>query len=95
MRPLAALNGILLGSIAAIAVGAAVTLLIVAVLRAEHPRLQAEWQPLAKVTLLFASATVAFAAAFIGQLQRRPWRWYAQSAALLTLLGLVAAFWPR
>ena len=94
MRPLAALNGILLGSVAAIAIGSAVTLLIVGLLSADHPRLEAEWRPLLKVTLLFALAAVAFAAAMVGHLRERRWRWLAQGAAVMALTMLVAAFWP-
>jgi uncharacterized BrkB/YihY/UPF0761 family membrane protein len=94
MRPLAALNGILLGSVVAIAIGAAVTLLIVGLLSADHPRLDAEWRPLLKVTLLFALASVAFAFAMLGHLRERPWRWLAQGAAVTAFTLLVAAFWP-
>lgn len=94
MRPLAALNGILLGTVAAIAIAAAVTLLIVGLLSADHPRLNAEWRPLLKVTLLFALATVAFAFAMLGHLREQSWRWPAQGAAVVALILLVAAFWP-
>lgn len=95
MRPLAALNGILLGSVVAIAVASAVTLLIVGLLRVDHPRLEAEWRPLLKATLLFSLASLAFAAAFVGHLQERRWRWLAQGAAVMAFTMLVAAFWPR
>lgn len=94
MRPLAALNGILLGSVVAISIAAAVTLLIVGLLSAENPRLEAEWRPLLKITLLFALASVAFAAAFVGQLRERRWRWLAQGAAVMAVTLLIAAFWP-
>lgn len=94
MRPLAAINGILLGSVVAIAIAAAVTLLIVGLLSADNPRLEAEWRPLLKITLLFALASVAFAAALVGHLRERRWRWLAQGAAVMAVTLLVAAFWP-
>ena len=95
MRPLAALNGVLLGSVAAIAISSAVTLLIVGLLSADHPRLDSEWRPLLKVTVLFALAAVAFAFATVGHLRERPWRWLAQGAAVAAFALLVAAFWPN
>jgi peptidoglycan biosynthesis protein MviN/MurJ (putative lipid II flippase) len=95
VRPLAAINGILLGSVAAIAIGSAVTLLIVTLLREDHPRLEHEWRPLVKATLLFALATAAFAVAFVGHLRERRWRWLAQGVAVMAFTLLVAAFWPR
>ena len=95
MRPIAALNGILLGSVAAIAIGSAVTLLIVSLLIPDYPRLEAEWRPLLKVTLLFTLTAVAFALAMVGHLRERQWRWLAQGMAVMAFTMLVAAFWPR
>lgn len=94
MRPLAALNGILLGSVTAIAISSAVTLLIVGLLSSDHPRLDAEWRPLLKVTVLFSLAAIAFAGAMVGHLRERSWRWWAQGVAVTAFTSLVAAFWP-
>lgn len=95
MRPMTMLNGILLGTAAAIAVGSAVTLLIVSLLAGESERLRGEWRPLLTTTVLFASLTGLCAAAFVGHLRARPWRWVAQVGMLLALGAIVAFFWPR
>lgn len=89
------LNGILLGTAGAIAVGSAVTLLIVSLLAGENARLQGEWKPLLLTTLLFVVLSTACAAAFVGHLRLRPWRWLAQSAVVLVLAATIAFFWPR
>jgi len=95
MRPMTMLNGILLGTAGAIALGSAVTLLIVAVLADESARLQGEWRPLLVTTVLFAALTALCAAAFIGHLRERAWRWSAQVGVVLALAAIVAFFWPR
>lgn len=94
MRPIAAINGVLLGTVVAIAIGSAVTLLVVGLLLGDHPRLEQEWRPLLKVTLLFALASAAFAVSMFAHLQQRRWRWLAQCVALISLVMLVLAFWP-
>jgi len=95
MRPLAALDGILLGTAAAIFVGTAVTLLVVVLLRSEHPRLSAELVPLLTTTLAFAVVSAASAVALYGELRARPWRWFAQAALLVCLAAVIALVWPR
>lgn len=95
MRPMTMLNGILLGTAAAIAVGSAVTLLIVSLLAGDSERLQGEWRPLLVTTVLFVLLTAVCAAAFIGHLRERAWRWAAQAGVLLALAAVVAFFWPR
>lgn len=95
MRPMTMLNGFLLGTAVAIAISTAVTLLIVSLLAGENSRLQGEWRPLLATTALFTVLSGVCAAAFVGHLRERPWRWYAQGAVLLTLAALFALFWPR
>lgn len=95
MRPMTMLNGVLLGTAAAIALGSAVTLFIVAVLASESARLQAEQRPLLVTTVLFAVLTALCAAAFIGHLRERAWRWAAQFGVMLGIVAVVAFFWPR
>jgi len=95
MRPMAMLNGILLGTAGSIAVGTAVTLLIVTLLAGENERLQGEWRLLLVTTLLFAALAVACGAAFVGHLRLRPWRWWAQAAVVIVLASIAGSFWPR
>lgn len=95
MRPMTMLNGILLGTAGAIAVGTAVTLVIVTVLAGESTRLQGEWRPLLLTTVLFVGLTAVCAAAFVGHLRERSWRWFAQLGVLVAIGALVAFFWPR
>jgi hypothetical protein len=95
MRPLAALNGILLGTATAIFIGTAVTLLVVFLLRGEHPRLSLEMRPLLVATLAFAAVSAASAVALYGELRGRAWRWHAQLALAACLGATLALMWPR
>jgi hypothetical protein len=95
MQPLAVLTGILLGSVASIAFGLAVSVLVSVVVAPDAPQLAAELGALWRHTLLFAGLTVLCAAAFIGLLRRRPWRWYAQAAMWIGLAGAVLVYLPR
>ena len=95
MRPMTMLNGILLGTVGAIAVGTAVTLLIVSILAADSDRLQGEWRPLLVTTVVFIALTAICAAAFVGHLRARPWRWYAQLGVIFAVSAVIALFWPR
>jgi O-antigen ligase len=95
MRPMTMLNGILLGTAVAIAIGTAVTLLIVSLLAGESQRLQGEWRPLLVTTVLFTVLSGVCAAAFVGHLRERTWRWVAQLGVLFSLVAIVAFFWPR
>lgn len=93
MRPLAILNGIILGSCAAIALGLGVTLLIYFILLDDYPqRLAAEMGPLLRYTALFLGVTAVAAAAFAGQLLDRGWKWWAEAALLLCLSGVAWYF---
>lgn len=95
MRPMTMLNGVLLGTSVAIAIGTAVTLLIVTLLAGESSRLESEWRPLLVTTVLFVVLSGLCAAAFIGHLRERAWRWAAQAGVVLAIAAVVAFFWPR
>lgn len=95
MRPMTMLNGVLLGTAVAIAIGTAVTLLIVSLLAAESQRLQGEWRPLLVTTILFTLLSGVCAVALVGHLRERAWRWIAQIGVLCALVAIVAFFWPR
>lgn len=88
MRPLAIVNGILLGSSVAITLGLGVTLFIFWLLLPEHASaVQPEMRPLAYSTLLFTVVTAVCAAAFIGQLLDKRWKWGAEILLVLVLAG--------
>ena len=86
VRPAVAVLGFIMGSAAAITFALAGTVIVFAVLRSEHPRLDAEIAPLLGNTGLFLLLTLAAAASFYGEIKRRVWR----HAALVTLLALIA-----
>ena len=71
------------------------TLLIVSILAADSDRLQGEWRPLLVTTVVFIVLTAICAAAFVGHLRARPWRWYAQLAVIFAVSAVIALFWPR
>ena len=93
MRPIAVLNGILLGSAVAITAGSAVTLLIVGLLRGETTRLDDEWRPLLVTTLLFAVVSTACAVALTGHLRGSRWRWWAQGLVVVSLVAVGSFLW--
>jgi hypothetical protein len=88
MRPITVLNGILLGTTGSIAISLAVVVFIFLVLEGEAPRLNEEIGPLTRITGLFTLMAIAAAASFYGHLIQAPWRWWAQSAALVILTGV-------
>ena len=94
MRPLTAVNMIILGSCFAIAFSLAAVLIVVLVLGDEYPRLQAEFTPLLKSFVLFLVMTVVSAASFYSLIIKHPWRLWAQAAMWLGLFGTGSYYWP-
>ncbi|MCG8435927.1 MAG: hypothetical protein MJA83_18055 [Gammaproteobacteria bacterium] len=90
MRPLAVINGIILGTCSAIFIGLAVTVFIFYVLGNEDPALASEIPALQKSTLIFLGMTCVSTASFIGQLKSASWRWYAQATVIV---GIAAVGW--
>ena len=95
MQPLTVLTGILLGSIASIALGLAVSVLVSLVVARESPQLAAELGALWRHTLLFCGLTVVCAAAFRGLVKETSWRWYAQVAMWISVGGAVLIYLPK
>jgi len=95
MQPLAILTGILLGSVASIAFGLAVSVLVSVLVGREAPQLAAELGALWRHTLVFTALTGVCAFGFLGLVKRAPWRWYAQSAMWLAVAAVGYAYWPR
>ena len=91
MRPAVVILGFVLGSAAAISFALAGTVIVFALLRAEHPRLDAEIAPLLTNTALVVLVSLAAAASFYGELKQRSWRRFAQ-VGLAGMLVVVAAY---
>jgi uncharacterized membrane protein len=94
MRPLTAVNLIILGSCFAIAFSLAAVLLVVLVLGDEYPRLQSEFDPLLQSLLLFLGMTALSAASFYSLIKSHRLRFWAQGAMWLGLLGTGWFYWP-
>ncbi|MEE8118730.1 MAG: hypothetical protein V3T39_04130 [Gammaproteobacteria bacterium] len=88
MRPLAVVNGVLLGSLSSIFLGLAVVVFIFYVLGTENPALRDELPALWISTLGFGALAAISAWAFVGQLKTTFWRWYAEVVLILALSGM-------
>lgn len=84
-----------MGSAVTIALGLAMTLAVFLILSGTHPRLAHEYGSLLTSFGLFFVLALAAAYAFIGVLQSRSWRWYAQAATWLMILAIGFHYWPR
>ena len=80
MRPLTAINGILLGSCGAITLSLAAVLVVFLVLGDDYPRLQNEFDALVTSLLIFLSMTAISAASFYTLLINHKFRLVAQAA---------------
>ena len=94
MRPLTAVNLIILGSCFAIAFSLGAVLIVVLVLGDEYPRLQAEFRPLLRSLILFLGMTAISAASFYGLVITHPLRFWAQGAMWLGLAATGWYYWP-
>lgn len=94
MRPLTAVNLIILGSCFAIAFSLGAVLVVVLVLGDEYPRLQAEFTPLLKSFVLFLGMTAVSAASFYGLATNHRFRLWAQAAMWLGLVATGWFYWP-
>ncbi len=94
MRPLMAVNLIILGSCFAITFSLAAVLMVVLVLGNEYPRLQAEFDPLLQSLLVFLAMTTISAASFYGLVITHRLRFWAQGAMWLGLLATGWFYWP-
>ena len=95
MRPLVVLLGIVMGSTVSIALGLVMTGVVFLLIHDTDSRLAEETRPLlGNILLAVTLAGVAFAS-FLGELQRRQWRFLAH-AGLVVMLGVaVWTYWPR
>ena len=95
MRPLAVLIGIVTGSSVSLAVGLALTWVVLLFLPEHADRFAAEREPLLEAIALFTLTAVTSGASFYAELQNRRWR-HAAHLATLAVLALTAwVYWPR
>lgn len=94
MRPLTAINLIILGSCFAIAFSLAAVLVVFLVLGDEYPRLQSEFKPLLQSFFVFLGMTTVAAASFYSLVRRHRMRFWAQGAMWLGLLATGWFYWP-
>lgn len=88
MRPLSAVTLIILGSSFAITFSLAAVILVVLVLGDEYPRLQNEFDPLLRSSLIFLGMTAISAASFYALAKSHALRYWLQAAMWLSLLGI-------
>lgn len=94
MRPLTAINLIILGSCFAISFSLAAVLIVVLVLGDDYPRLQSEFKPLLRSFFVFLSMTTIGAASFYSLIRRHHLRFWAQGAMWLGLIATGWFYWP-
>ena len=90
MRPLAVINGVVLGSCVSIAVSLAAVMFVYLLVGDESPRVQAEFRPLLASMLIFLGMTAISGASFYTQLTKRKTRTGLQIAMWA---GLLATAW--
>lgn len=95
MRPLAVLNAIVFGSAAAITFGLGGVLVIFLVLKGAHPEMHAEFPALLRSSGVFALLACVSGMSLLAVLKGLKWRWFAQIAMWLVVLGIGTLYWPR
>lgn len=83
-----------MGSSVALLTGLVMTLLVFLLLPEFRERLAPEFRPLLQAVAWAGLLTAASASAFFGELRTRQWRWWAQGATLVILLGVGWHYWP-
>lgn len=95
MRPLAVLIGIVFGSVLSLAIGLAMTWIVLLFLPEHAEAFAAERSPLLHAVALFSVTAVAAGAGFYAELRTSSWRFIAHTS-IVTLLGIVVwIYWPR
>jgi hypothetical protein len=94
MRPAFVLLGFLFGSAAAITFSLAGVMIVFALLRSDHPRLDTEFGPLRTHLGLFVTLTLVAGLSFYAEHKRPAWRWAAFVGLAVSLLGVLFFYWP-
>lgn len=94
VQPLVALLGVVMGSSVALLAGLTMTMVVFLLMPEFHDRLSGEYLPLLQAIAWAVLLAATSAAAFVGQLKYRPWRFVAQ-LGLVASVGMVAwKYWP-
>lgn len=94
MRPGFVVLGFVFGSAAAITLSLAGVMVVFAVLRSEHPRLETELGPLWTHLGLFSILTVFAGLSFYAEHERPAWRRAALAGLAVMLVGVGYYYWP-
>ena len=94
MRPLTAVNAVVLGSCVAITTSLAMVLIVFFVLGDEYPRLQQEFGSLSVSLAIFLAMTVVSAASFYSLVIEHKARYLVQLVLLLGLFATGLYYWP-
>ncbi len=95
MRPLTAINGIILGSCVAISISLAMVLTVFFVLGDEYPRIESEFDTLIDSLAIFSVMTVVSAVSFYSLIKHHPARWVAQAVMIVGLYATGLYYWPE
>ncbi len=95
MRPLTAINGIILGSCLAISISLAMVLIVFYILGDEYPRIQSEFDTLLDSLAIFSVMTVVSAASFYSLITKHRARFVAQAVMMVGLYATGLYYWPE
>lgn len=97
MNPLAVLTAIILGSAVAIGFGLCTVWFIAVLFKNDSRQLASELVRLPVYCALFVALSGAAAAALVGAIKQRPWKWWAQSGMwmMVAVLFAVVISWRR
>lgn len=94
MRPLTAVNGLVLGSCLAISISLAMVLIVFFVLGDEYPRLESEFGPLSQSLAIFFTMTIIAALSFYALLINHKARILGQIVLVAGLIATGWYYWP-
>jgi hypothetical protein len=94
MRPLTILIGIVLGSTVSLAVGLAMTWVVILFLPRDSARFAPEHAALLEAIAMFTALAAAAAFSFYGDLRSRAWRGAAHGVTVALLAATVWLYWP-
>ncbi len=94
MRPLTAVNGLVLGSCLAIAISLAMVLIVFLVLGDDYPRLAGEFGSLTESLAIFTLMTAVSAASFYALVKNHRLRYVAQGVLVFCLVLTGLYYWP-
>ena len=95
MKPLAALLGILAGSVVSLDSGLIMTWIVILLLPADEQRYAPEHAHLLQAIAVFTLVSAASGGSFYGELTVRRWRLLAHAGTLAALALAVWLYWPK